>query len=177
MPIVPKKMTLMELCRQLSVTAAWVGKALRDLRMPGMGRGKERSFSSAEFVIFKNVLMLRTCGLTWNEIKEIRRREKDASLEINAYNPDAEKFDEDEPTHWRQVSFYLEEPCRCAVNACFVKGGKSTVMEKDNLRKIAAIIKKHKLDEIEEELQERNLTTQAELRKFAQATRAVYKLK
>ncbi len=177
MSIVPKKMTLMELCRQLSVTAAWVGKALRDLRMPRMGRGKERAFSSAEFTIFKNVLMLRTCGLTWNEIKEVRQREKAAALEINAYNPDAEKLEEDEPTRWCCVSFYLEEPCRCAVNDCFVKGGKFVVKEEDNLRKIRAIIKKHKLDEIEQELSERNLATQAELKKFAQATRAVYKLK
>lgn len=169
MAIIPRKMTLSELSRDLKVSHGWIGKALRDLRMPRLGRGRTKVFSEAEVNILKNVMTMQKLGLTWNVIKTIRMREKAAADELRLFYKEVNRWPfaipEDSTPRHHCVEFSLEEPFRFASNPRF-SGGQPKAKESAILAKVEEIIKKHKLSEIEEELHVRNADTQAELQSF-----------
>ena len=138
--------------------------------MPRLGRGRTKVFSEDEVNILKNVMTMQKLGLTWNEIKAIRTHEKATADELRKFYKSVDScghfaIPEDKIPRHHCVEFSLTEPFRFVSNPRF-SGIQLKVKEETILAKVEDIIKKHKLDEVEEELRTRTIQTQAEVKEF-----------
>jgi DNA-binding transcriptional MerR regulator len=74
------KITLKQICEQLSVTASWVGKVITKLKLKKKGRGSRRIFTEDEFNRIRNVKILRLCGISWSKIEMLRKEEVELDI-------------------------------------------------------------------------------------------------
>ncbi len=154
MKIVPSELTLADVCNQLQVTPGWVTKALGEFKMSRQGRGRARSFTQDELRIIRNLQLLRTCGLSWSQIREVQLLESKALSEIDAYLKAVRKASAktEGPLTARHIQFLLI-PAFSFESATFhFEGGKPSLSEDAMLQSIRAIVEKHKLPLVHEEM-------------------------
>ena len=172
-------LNLADLCVQLQVTPPWVGKALQQLNFERKGRGRERLFSRDEVSILRNVKMLRLCGVSWEELKEIRKREQKTKRELDQYYAQSVKDTVASlPTGdviEMQVGFVLAEPYRFRVSNNVLKSGKEAPTREEVLDWVRRITDKSTLQDVKREMLKKIEEFQRDLANIRRSASKFYK--
>ena len=111
MSIIPKGNNLEYVAAQLGMSRAFATKSLRELDLERPGRGKEKIYSGQELKILGRIRVLRCCGVSWDELREIKSREEKAfkaiDKHVRSFISKPEVFDDSNKSTFAEIQFFF----------------------------------------------------------------------